>query len=638
MIQMFRLYSRFERLRLSAAFLAVLLQRSPAVRIAAASVEYAMESPAAALLKAAVASIAALGAIDSVAGASTVTSSPAYLIADVAVPANVSEGQFFKMDITVAGVAVTFAKSWDVTNTLPPGITVQGATLVGNLWVVSDATAVKGVLTISGIPTATGSFNFTVEGWENTNRSGNVTAGTTTINATAPSGAAPTISSQPASQTVNAGSGVTLKVAGSGTVPLSYQWQFNGAPIVGATGSTYSISSVQVGNAGDYTVVITNSAGSVTSHTATLTVNPVTAVPVFGVQPQSQTIAAGSTVVFNSAANAAPLPTYQWELNGAPISGATSPTLVVNGATAADAGDYDCVASNLGGNTTSNVAVLTVSSTPDIGRLVNISCRAGVGTGGNILIVGFAVGGQGTTGSESLFVRASGPALVPFGVTGTLSDPELELFSGSSLLGISTGWGGASPISAAAAAVGAFPWTNVSSRDSALLQNLSTGPYTASISGLSGDTGVALAEVYDDTPAGTYTPTKPRIVNISARVMVGTGGNVLIAGFVIGGSTSKTVLIRASGPALIPFGLTGTLPDPLLQLYSGATLLASNSAWGGDPQISAAAASVGAFTWNFGESNDSAILVTLPPGAYSAEISGANGDSGIALVEVYEVP
>src|SRR5208283_4619683 len=108
-------------------------------------------------------------------------------------------------------------------------------------------------------------------------------------------------------------------------------------------------------------------------------------------------------------------PTYQWESNGAPIPGATSSTLVVSGATAADAGAYACVASNAGGSTTSSVAALTVSSTPDIGRLVNISCRAGVGTGGNVLIVGFAVGGQGASGSETLLVRASGPALVPFG-------------------------------------------------------------------------------------------------------------------------------------------------------------------------------------------------------------------------------
>ncbi|HMD61399.1 MAG TPA: hypothetical protein VKG78_08205, partial [Opitutaceae bacterium] len=164
------------------------------------------------------------------------------------------------------------------------------------------------------------------------------------------------------------------------------------------------------------------------------------------------------------------------------------------------------------------------------------------------------------------------------------------------------------------------------------------GAYTANVSGQNGDTGVALAEVYDDTPAGTYTPSSPRIVNISARVQVGTGANVLIAGFAIGGSTSKTVLIRASGPALIPFGVTGTLPDPMLQLHSGSALIASNDAWGGDSQIAAAAASVGGFGWNFTTSNDSAILVTLPPGAYTAEVSGASGDTGIALVEVYEVP
>ena len=633
----YTLLARFERLRLPAAFLAVVLQRAPAARIAAATAGYVIEAPVTTVLRAAIASVAALGAVDSMSGASTVTSSPAYLVADIAVPASVSMGQSIKMDVTVAGVAVTFAKSWDVTNTLPPGVTVQGATLVGNLWVINDATAVKGVLTITGIPTATGLYAFTVEAWENTNRTGNVTSGVTSINVTAPAGTPPTISAQPASQTIDAGSSVTFKVSGSGTSPFSYQWKLNGTPIVGATASSFSIPSVQVGDAGTYTVVITNSAGSVTSQGAAHTVNPVVLVPAFSVQPRSQTIAVGSTVVFSSEANAAPLPTYQWELDGVPISGANGRSLVINGATAANAGSYTCVATNSGGSTTSSVATLAVSSTSDIGRLVNIACRAGVGTGGNILIVGFVVGGQGTSGSETLFVRASGPALAPFGVPGTLPDPQLQLYSGSSVLGTNNGWAGSIPISAAAAAVGAFPWSDASSHDSALLRSLPAGGYTANISGLSGDKGVALAEVYDDTPAGTYTPSTPRIVNISARVQVGTGGNVLIAGFVIGGSTSKTVLIRASGPALIPFGVAGTLPDPTLQLVSGSTLLASNSAWGGDPQISAAAASVGAFAWNFGQSNDSAILMTLPPGPYTAEVSGSSGDTGVALVEVYEV-
>jgi hypothetical protein len=284
-----------------------------------------------------------------------------------------------------------------------------------------------------------------------------------------------------------------------------------------------------------------------------------------------------------------------------------------------------------------NVNATAASSGPT-SRLVNISCRAQVGTGSNILIVGFVVGGAGTSGTEPLLVRGSGPALVPFGVAGTLTDPQLQLYSGSTVLGTNNGWGGNSQIASTAASVGAFAWANSSSHDSALLESLSGGAYTAQIAGQSGDTGVALAELYDATPAGAYTASTPRLVNISARVQVGTGGNILIAGFVIGGSASETVLIRASGPALVPFGVAGTLSDPQLQLYSASTLLASNSGWSGSTVIANAAASVGAFAWTNPSSNDSAILVTLPPGAYTAQVSGAGGDSGVALVEVYEVP
>ena len=164
------------------------------------------------------------------------------------------------------------------------------------------------------------------------------------------------------------------------------------------------------------------------------------------------------------------------------------------------------------------------------------------------------------------------------------------------------------------------------------------GPYTAEVSGSSGDTGVALAEVYDATPSGSYTPASPRLINISARANVGSAPNVLIAGFVIGGSTSRTVLIRASGPALLGFSVPNTLADPELQLFSGSTVVASNTKWGGDAEISMVANSVGAFPWASLTSADSALLVTLPPGAYTAEVSGATGDSGVALVEVYEVP
>jgi sugar lactone lactonase YvrE len=376
--------------------------------------------------------------------------------------------------------------------------------------------------------------------------------------------------------------------------------------------------------------------------------------PTITQQPQTQTVPVGSTVVFDVAAGGLPSPTYQWYFNGnvlssgAGVSDVAGSTLVINGATAANAGTYYCIATNSSGSAQSNSATLAVSTTTDIGRLTNISCRAQVGTGANILIAGFVVGGAGTAGSESLLIRGSGPALESFDVTGALPDPQLQLDRSNSdgtstLLDTNNGWAGSTLIASTAASVGAFPWTSASSHDSALLQTLAAGPYTAQIAGQSGDTGVALAEVYDATPAGTYTLATPRIINISARVQVGTGGNILIAGFVVGGSTSRTVLIRASGPALVPLGVTGTLADPQLQLYrsnsdGSSTLLYSNSGWAGNAQIVSAATSVGAFAWESPTSADSALLVTLPPGAYTAQVSGVSGDTGVALVEIYEVP
>jgi hypothetical protein len=257
-----------------------------------------------------------------------------------------------------------------------------------------------------------------------------------------------------------------------------------------------------------------------------------------------------------------------------------------------------------------------------------------VGTGGNILILGFAVNGSGT---EPLLARGSGPALVTFGVAGTLPDPQLQLFNGSTAIATNNGWAGSATIASEASAVGAFPWTSPTSHDSALASPLGAGSYTLQIAGQSGDTGVALAELYDATPAGTFTASSPHLTNLSARVQVGTGGNVLIAGFSIGGSAAVTVLIRASGPALVPFGVTGTLPDPQLQLFSGSTVLAGNLGWGGNTQIASRASSVGAFPWTSPVSDDSALLITLPPGSYTAQVAGAAGDTGVALVEVYEV-
>jgi hypothetical protein len=474
---------------------------------------------------------------------------------------------------------------------------------------------------------------------------------------------APTIVDQPAPESVNVGANAAFWTVAAGTAPLSYQWSFNGTAIPGATSSLHVVQNAQASNAGAYSVTISNAAGTVTSNAPALTVNTSSSGNPSGfvTQPFSQLLSSGSTVIFKALlgklggagstvkderavmTQAAASVTYQWFLNGVAISGATDATYILSNATSADDGSYTCVATNSSGAVVSTAATLNVIGSTNPGRLINLSSRAQVGTGASQLIVGYVVRGQGASGSEPLLVRASGPALAQFGVTNLLADPELTLNGPSGVIAANGGWAGNALIASTAISVGAFGWNSTSSHDAALLESLPVGSYTAQITGASGGSGVALAEIYDASPAGSYSAASPRLINISARDQVGTGANILIAGFVIGGTTSTTVLIRGSGPALESFGVPGTLPDPQLQLFQSnsdgtSTLLESNTGWGGDATIAAIAVSVGAFSFGSSATADSAILITLPPGAYTAEVSGASGDTGVALVEIYEVP
>jgi DNA-binding beta-propeller fold protein YncE len=416
-------------------------------------------------------------------------------------------------------------------------------------------------------------------------------------------------------------------------------------------GATNSTTSVAVGaGTGDIVVnPVTNRVYLTNTNDGTLTVidGNVPGTPSFSSGPESLTVNAGTPVALNAVAIASGPLSYRWFANGLPlsdgvgISGSSTGTLYLsNGATQDDTGVYTCVATNAAGSASSSAAALTVVNVSTPGRLIDLSCRALVDSGVgfvNFLIAGFETGGKGTSGPETVLIRASGPALAPFGVTGALPDPDLTLSNPTIPIATNIIWGGSAQISSVAAAVGAFPWTDPSSHDAALVESLPPGVYTALVAGHTVNTGIALAEVYDATPADQYTPATTRLTNISARTEVGVGANILIAGFEIGGTTSETVLIRASGPALTPLGVVGVLPDPQLQLSSSSGPIASNAGWGGNAQIAAAAASVGAFSWGSVATPDSAILITLPPGAYTAEVSGASGDVGAALVEVYEV-
>jgi hypothetical protein len=453
---------------------------------------------------------------------------------------------------------------------------------------------------------------------------------------TDPTALPPSIATQPRSQNSTVGQNVTLTAVATGNP--TYQWSKNGLLIATATSANLDLVNVQLADAGSYTVTAKNSSGVVTSNAAVLTVAVAPSPPVFTIQPISLTISRGNTVALTAAATGAPTPTLQWRKNGAALAGATNRILVIPAVESPSAGNYTCIATNASGNTLSSAANLAVSDTADLSRLTNLSVRTNAGPDAQTLIAGFVVGGPAAIGSKNLLVRASGPSLRQFGVPGALDDPTLRIFSGNSLLVTNDNWNGNAQIKSLATQFGAFAFDSDASKDAAVaLENIVPAGYTAQIAGNAGVTGIALVEVYDATPSNQFTGTTPRLINLSARAQVGTDADVLIAGFVVGGTTAKTLLIRATGPALNAFGVLGPLSDPKLEIYAGSRLVNSNDNWAGDADIARLATSVGAFPLTAG-SKDAALIVTLPPGSYSAQISGADSATGVALIEVYEIP
>eukprot|EP01012_Entosiphon_sulcatum_P051831 TRINITY_DN7118_c0_g1_i1.p1 TRINITY_DN7118_c0_g1~~TRINITY_DN7118_c0_g1_i1.p1 ORF type:complete len:2111 (+),score=215.11 TRINITY_DN7118_c0_g1_i1:17-6349(+) len=270
-------------------------------------------------------------------------------------------------------------------------------------------------------------------------------------------------------------------------------------------------------------------------------------------------------------------------------------------------------------------------------RLANISTRARVGTGDAVTIAGFVISGQD---SKPVLIRAIGPALGSLGVSTALTAPKLELFrSGNNTpIATNTGWttsGNTSGITAATIAAGAFP-LGANAADSVIFATLAPGAYTAVISSANNTPGVALAEVYDlSAPAAGQ-----KLFNISTRASTGTGDSTLIAGIVVSGSVPKRVLIRGVGPTLGALGVVGALAQPQLSVIKDGVTVASNSNWSTSPDklaIEAASAQVGAFGLG-SNSSDAAMILSLAPGNYSAQVVGANGTAGIAIIEIYELP
>ena len=360
--------------------------------------------------------------------------------------------------------------------------------------------------------------------------------------------------------------------------------------------------------------------------------------PTISQPPVGRTVAVGAVLTLSVVANGDGVLRYQWLKDGVAIAGATSATFSLPRVATGDAGSYRVDVSNLAGTTRSGVAVVEVSEAPVAGpeqRLVNFSTRARAGAADQVVIAGFVITG---TVPKAVLIRAIGPTLGSvFGVGGALVSPKLELFRGTALVASNTGWttgGSVTALAAAAAQVGAFA-LGATTADSALLATLEPGNYTAVISSADNRPGVGLVEVYDlsDSVPGQ------RISNLSVRAVSGADADVLIVGVVVQGTAPKRLLIRAAGPALTQFGVAGALARTQLALFSGATELSRNAGWSTSADaavITDAAVEAGAFPFTAG-SQDSALVVNLPPGAYTAQVSGVGGTSGVALVEVYEL-
>jgi hypothetical protein len=243
------------------------------------------------------------------------------------------------------------------------------------------------------------------------------------------------------------------------------------------------------------------------------------------------------------------------------------------------------------------------------------------------MIGGFIISGAA---NKKVLIRAIGPNLANYGISGTLPDPKLELYEGPSLIGSNDNWQ-TQAIPSDAAAITATGLAPANVFESALLVTLKPGvAYTAVVTGVNVPTGVGIVEVYEvDHP-------EYQLINISTRGSVQSGEGVMIGGFIIQGNAPKTVLIRAVGPNLANYGVNGVLTDPVMDVYrsSDGVRIAQNDNWQ-TQTIASDVSAIAATGLAPADSRESALLLTLPPGAYTAVVSGKGGVTGVGIVEVY---
>ncbi len=256
---------------------------------------------------------------------------------------------------------------------------------------------------------------------------------------------------------------------------------------------------------------------------------------------------------------------------------------------------------------------------PKTGQPLNIATRLAIQSGDNVLIAGFIVTGpSGST--KKVLIRGLGPSLAGLGVPGTISDPLLELHNPDGSVVINDNWQQGDTTQIPPGFAPSDP------RESVVVATIGPGNYTAILKGAHGETGVGLAEVYDLDSASLA-----QLGNIATRGFVNTGDNVLIGGFIIGGTEPAKMVVRAIAPSLVSI-LPGVLKATTLELHDANGSVISNEGWRSTQESEILATAL-----QPGNDNEAAILATLVPGNYTAIVRGKNNTTGIAVVEAYNL-
>ncbi len=437
---------------------------------------------------------------------------------------------------------------------------------------------------------------------------------------------APVITAQPRDKTLGVGTSATFTVSATGVPAPTYQWRRNGVDISGATSASYTIGSLTLNSAGAYSVVVTNSAGSVTSRNAQLTVlQHVYAGTYFGSFGEGR----GSFAIVIKEDNTGTFAGFD-EAAGLYVAGTVkvnadgSFTLTVTSETAASASSRTAGADQPGS--------ISVIGSPSTGR-AEITFSGTISTSGSVTGTVTGVPGLSMSAEKEVGINTETVAGVYTASSGGSDAVTVTIVSpsGKALVVTKTATGGDAGVGTVTQQ-GAVSVTTVKNKTVTATVSAATSTIEAAV------TDTTTGETVEFTGGNDEVIATQRLVNISTRAFSGSGFETTVAGLVISGEDSKPVLIRAVGPGLSEW-VSGTLAAPKLELLRGQEVIASNTGWStadNVDEVMVAANLAGAFALDTANA-DSVLLETLPPGLYTARASGADGGSGVVLIEIYDL-